>query len=229
MKNQDKRVEERRTIITGLGLAAAGMAVATAGTSRAQQSGGFMPARHGIDAWMGELGGRHRIFIDTASANGGGEALLYANNLFNAQQEAYEGSDGDLAMIVCFRHFSTPFGYNDAAWKKYGELFSGLMEFSNPATGGAPESNLMNVTDVEGLPNLGVTLDTVTARGTQFAICNAATQFVAGQIANSTGQSADDVHDELAANLIPSARLVPAGVMALTRSQEYGYSVLIAG
>ena len=28
-----------------------------------------------------------------------------------------------MAMIICFRHASTPFGYNNAMWKKYGEVF----------------------------------------------------------------------------------------------------------
>jgi intracellular sulfur oxidation DsrE/DsrF family protein len=36
------------------------------------------------------------------------------------------------------------------------------------------------------------------------------------------------VHTELVANLVPNAHMVPAGVMALTRAQEYGYSFLYA-
>jgi intracellular sulfur oxidation DsrE/DsrF family protein len=47
-------------------------------------------------------------------------------------------------------------------------------------------------------------------------------------IASSTGATADEVFAELAAGLIPNARMVPAGVVTVTRAQEYGYSLLYA-
>jgi intracellular sulfur oxidation DsrE/DsrF family protein len=178
---------------------------------------------------MDALPGQHRVFIDSATAHGGAEALLYTNNIYNAQENAYSGVAADFAMVVCFRHFSTPFGYSDAVWEKYGEGFHGLIQFPNPVTGKAPTVNLMNSTDVPGLPNFGVTIDTLVARGTQFAICNNATRFIAGQLAAGAGTSADDVYEELVAGAIPNSRFVSAGVMALTRAQEYGYSLLYAG
>lgn len=229
MTQKDTNVQDRRSLITGLGIAAAGIAATAATTASAQQSRGFMPAKHALDAWMDEASGKHRIFVDSATPHGGGEALLYANNLYEMQNTAYSGTNDDLSVVVCFRHFSTPFGYTDAIWEKYGEQFNGLMQFPNPATGKAPMVNLMNTTDVPDLPNLGVTIDQLIARGAQFAICNAATQFISGQVANATGSTADEVYDELVANAIPNSRFVPAGVVALTRAQEYGYSLLVAG
>ena len=222
MKHRDGTIGDRRSVITGLGLAAAGIAVASTGTAQAQQGRAFRPARHELDAWMGELPGSHRVFVDSASMAGGGDALLYANNVYMQQVSAYGGADSDLAMIVCFRHFSTPFGYTDAMWKKYGADFHKLMQ----ATGDAPEANPMNGA---GDPVGGVTLGSLAAKGTQFAICSAATRFIANQLASNTNMQADDVFNELLANAVPGGRFVPAGVMALTRSQEYGYSVLIAG
>jgi len=44
-------------------------------------------------------------------------------------------------------------------------------------------------------------------------------------IANATGGKADDVYNEIAANLIGQARFVPAGIIAVNRAQEYGYSI----
>ena len=35
--------------------------------------------------------------------------------------------------------------------------------------------------------------------------------------------------EDLSTNLIPNSRLVSAGVMAVTRAQEHGYSLLYAG
>jgi hypothetical protein len=228
MKHRDRRVEERRSLITGLGLAAAGIAATAAAPAQAQRSRGFTPERHSLDAWMGELPGGHRIFIDSATGQGGSEALLYANNLYNAHQTAYSGSPGDLAMVVCFRHFSTPFGYTDAVWEKYGEQFAGLMQLQNGPSGGTPTSNPANAAGAPGTPTAGVNIGSLVAKGVQFAICDAATHFVSTVLAGAGG-SADDIYKELAASLIPNGRLVPAGVMAVTRSQEYGYSLLYAG
>lgn len=154
--------------------------------------------------------------------------MLYASNLYNAHQSAYSGSNDDLAIIVCFRHFSTPFGYTDAVWEKYGEQFGTLMQLPAPSAGSAPTANPMNSTESTGGPP-AVTIASLVARGTHFAICATATRFVADQVANTTGSSADEVFDELMASAIPNGRFVPAGVMALTRSQEYGYSLLCAG
>ena len=41
--------------------------------------------------------------------------------------------------------------------------------------------------------------------------------------------SAVGVADVLVANMIPSSRIVPAGVIAVTRAREYGYSVRHVG
>jgi len=222
----------RRSMIGGVGVALAGFAAGAAtACAQAPEAGGpgFSPDRHEQDAWMDMLAGGHRIFIDSATPAGGAEALLFANNLYNAQSEAYAGGNGDLALVVCFRHLSTPFGYNDEVWAKYGEAFNGLMQFPDPATGQAPSVNLMNSPSLTSLPNMGNTIDALIGRGAQFAICNAATQFISGQIAAGTGASAEDVYQELVAGAIPNSRFVPAGVMAVTRSQEYGYSLLYSG
>jgi intracellular sulfur oxidation DsrE/DsrF family protein len=221
----------RRSVMAGVGIAVAGLVAAgSAGAQTSRKSGSrFQPARHAIDAWFDQLPGTHRIFVDTASAEGGADGIGYANNLYLATDSAYGGENAKPAIVVCFRHFSTPFGYNDAIWAKYGEIFNSLIQFPDPATKAAPKINLMNSAAHKTLPNRGVTLDELAAKGTQFAICNMATQFIAGAIAQQTGGKANEIHDELVANAVKSSHFVSAGVMALTRAQEYGYSVLIAG
>jgi hypothetical protein len=230
---EPEQVHARRSLVAGMGVAVAGLA-ATMTASAQTESGrrrqaGFQPERHELDAWLDEATGGHRIFIDSATAKGGGEAVLYANNLFNAHENAYGGSASDMSTVICFRHFSTPFGYGDAVWKKYGEVINELIQFPDPATNRAPEVNLLNVAGRADLPNGGFTIDAMVAKGAQFAICNAATQFFTGQLANRTGAPFDEIYDELVASAIPNSRFVSAGVMALTRAQEYGYSLLVAG
>ena len=65
-------------------------------------------------------------------------------------------------------------------------------------------------------------------QGVQFAICNRATRRWSMALAAATGASQEDVYAELIANGIPNSRFVPAGVVAVTRAQEYGYSLLYA-
>ena len=52
---------------------------------------------------------------------------------------------------------------------------------------------------------------------------------MAGQIAATrSARPRRTRHDEIVANIVPNGHMVPAGVMALTRAQEYGYSFLYA-
>jgi len=218
---------ERRSLVKAMGAATvAGLAVGASATN-AQNSNGFMPARHALDAWLNELPGIHRVFVDTSSALGGVDGLLYAANVMNAHNNAYAGSDDDYAMIVCFRHNSTPFAFNDAMWAKYGEIFHSINQHADPLTGEAPTINVLNSDEHAFFP--GLTIDNMASRGVQFAICQNATRFFSGGIARVTGVSADEVFEELVANAIPNAHFISAGVIAATRAQEYGYSLLAVG
>jgi hypothetical protein len=230
MKVNNNNLNARRSMILGIGAAVAGAALITPVTANAQGGGrSFQASRHAIDAWMGELPGNHRIFIDTSTGRGGAEALLYAANLNNATVSAYAGEDASLAVIVCYRHFSTPFAFNDAMWEKYGEIFHTVTGIADPNTNAAPRINLLQAASYGlNLPNFGNTIDSVRQLGVQVAICDAATQFLSTQIGPATGQEVGAVYEELKANGV-QGRFVSAGVMALTRAQEYGYSLLYAG
>lgn len=217
----------RRSVITRVGGVAA--AVAVAATPAAAQGGGrsFQPARHPQDAWLDTLPGRHRNFIDAATVRGAGEAMLYANNLFEANKTGYQLTDSDIAIVVCLRHFATAFAFNDAMWAKYGTVMSTMLEFTDPKTKQPPSTNLLNSAAYGmTMPNLGNTVDAVRKRGTKFAVCDMATRFFAGQLAAATKGNADAIYKELVANLVPDSRMVAAGVVAVNRAQEYGYTLL---
>jgi hypothetical protein len=169
----------------------------------------------------------HRVFVDTASGRGGSDALRYSANILNAHKNAYSGRDADYSLVICFRHASVAFGYNDALWAKYGKIFQGMTLLPDPATNDNPTVNPVNVTGSG--PFAGTHVDGLAARGVRYAVCATATRGMAGQVARATSQDADAVFNELSANLVSNARLVPAGVIAATRSQEYGYSLLSVG
>jgi hypothetical protein len=224
-----KQMQARRSMMSGLGAAAVGVALAS-GRLAAQTGGAkgrFQAARHQQDAWLDAVAGKHRTFIDASTPRGAAEAILYANNLYEANKAGYALPEGDVVVVACMRHFATPFAYNDVIWKKYGSVIGMMIEFTDPKTKRPPATNLLNSAAYGmALPNLGSTIDSVVTRGTRFAVCDMATHFFAAQVAMATKGNPDAVYKELAANLIPNSHMVAAGVVAVNRAQEYGFTLL---
>jgi intracellular sulfur oxidation DsrE/DsrF family protein len=209
---------ERRSFLTRLNVGAASIAaLAIGGRALAQTKAAaparFEPARHEKDDWMDQVPGKHRMVFDTVSATGFGDALLFANNFMTANRNDYGLQNSDLAIIVIARHISTAFGYNDAMWAKYGAQM-------------APMSQLDNVPKTNPRSAGGFGVDTLAKAGVQFAICAMATRRIAGSIAQATGGNTDTINAELAANLVPNGRLVSAGILAVNRAQERGYTLV---
>ena len=223
------RKAARREFLTGLGATVAAVGAASAAVGAQAPAARFQAARHTQDNWMDTLPGRHRMVIDGVTANGAGEAILFANNLFEANKTGYSIAERDVAIIVCMRHFATPFAFNDAIWAKYGAAMSGPIQFADPKTKQAPATNLYNAGGYGmTLPNLGNTIDSLIKRGAHFAVCDMATHFFATQLAGAGG-NADAVYKELTASTIPNSHFVAAGVVAINRAQERGYTLIYAG
>jgi len=218
----------RRSLVAALGSTLAfivGSGVAS-GQGRLTR---FQPARHAKDAWLDAVSGKHRTFIDASTVNGGGSALLYAYNLYAANKSDYALPERDIAIVVCFRHSATAFGFNDAMWGKYSKAMNATPQLTDPNTKQPPTTNLFYSVDYgTALPNFGSTIEDLVKFGIHFAICGMATRGLAGGIASETGVDAETVYKELVANTIPSSHIVPAGVLAVNRAQEYGYTLLTA-
>ena len=69
-------------------------------------------------------------------------------------------------------------------------------------------------------------LAALSKQGVQFAVCSMATRRLAGMIARAAGGNADTVNSELIANLVTNGRMVPAGIVAVNRAQERGYTLV---
>ncbi len=193
------------------------------------ENGSWQPARHKEDDWFDETGGptKHKLFIDTTNPGAFGQAIAWSRNFFEASGTGYLLTDPDNAIIICARHFSTAFAYNDAMWAKYGEVLSeGSDHFLDPKTKQPPTTNVYHAKDYgEALRNNGFSLDSVLKRGVRLAVCGMATKRLAGMIAKKHGTSADDVFKELSSNLNVGSHIVPAGIVAVNRAQERGFSI----
>ena len=222
MSRQTPSSPERRSFLTRFKAGASSIAVLAMGEIAMAQvkstaTTRWEPARHDKDDWMDQLPGKHRLVIDTTSADGFRNALLFAGNFMLANLNDYGLQNQDLALIVVARHISTGYGFNNDMWAKYGAALTGAVPAADAKAKEQPKGN----------PN-ATSLASLSSQGVQFAVCSMATRRLAGTITRATGGNTDAVNSELMANLVSNGRMVPAGIVAVNRAQERGYSLVSA-
>jgi intracellular sulfur oxidation DsrE/DsrF family protein len=211
----------RRSFFSRMGGAAAALGFVdqkAADAAPAAPAGSFEPARHDQDNWFDELPGSHRVLFDTWTAARFGEGLMFAGNIYRANRDGYGLTEKDLAVIICVRHNTAPFAFNDAMWAKYNKAFCKRMEWVEPKTNQPPTVNIYT----RQLTNF-------VKQGLNLAVCNLTTRAYTQIIAQETQRSTDEVYKELTSNTVGNAHFVPAGVVAATRAQERGYSIVSIG
>ena len=225
-----KRLARRSFLAkAGAGAAAVGAAISANTPALEAQSAPdgarFQPARHAEDDWLDKLPGKHRQVFDTTNPAGFGLAVFFSNNVYTGNKNGYNLEQGDVAVVIVARHQSTGFAFNDAMWAKYGKSLAGRISFTDPKTHQAPTVNVFQATGYgDGLTNGGRTLDAALKNGVHLAVCQLSTRANAALIARDTGGKAEDIYTELVANLVPNSHIVPAGIVAVNRAQERGYT-----
>jgi hypothetical protein len=229
---------ERRSFLTSLNAGVTSLAALAVGSIAFAQekekptaTTRWEPARHDKDDWLDKQSTKHRLVFDTTTPDGFGEALAFAANFVRVNRVEYGVQNNELALLIVVRHRSTPFGYSDAIWAKYGAAMAAQSKFEDPKSKAAPKTNVYNSTDYEDLlPNRGVNLDSLFKQGVQLGVCSVATRGYASGIAQAVGGNADNINSELIANLVSNsgARMVPAGIVAVSRAQERGYTLVRA-
>ncbi len=217
----------RRSFLSriGVGVTAFGAAFSAGASSLQAQPAGtgrWQPLRHAQDDWLDEIPGRHRLVFDATTADGLEKAMTYSHNFLLANESAYGLKSGDLAIVIIARHLATVFAYNDAMWAKYGTPLSQQINFSDRKTKEPPTVNVYK-------SGRDASLDGLTKRGVQFAVCEMATRVFAGGLARKTNGDADAIHKELMSNLVANSHAVPAGIVTVNRAQERGYALAHGG
>ena len=210
----------RRAFLSRVGVTAAGLTVLGEGPAAAQSErrSEWRPRRHSEDDWLDRIPGAHRFVFDTTTPAAFDNALRFASNYFVANKTAYGLGNEDLAVVIIARHHSTAFAYTDGMWGKYGASLASRDGLTDPATKQPPTVNVYRER-TEALLRQGVHL----------AVCQMATRNLAGIVAKSAGANTDSIYTELVANLLSNAHMVPAGIVALNRAQERGYSFAHGG
>ncbi len=219
----------RRSFLSraGAGLAALGAALgpgATPAHAQAPADLRWQPARHPQDDWLDHLPGKHRLLFDTTTPDELADAIRFAGNFYSANKNGYGLDSADLAVVIVLRHRSAPLAYTDAMWAKYGVTLAARAELTDPKTKEAPKVNPYAPSAADASARAG-SLASLIRIGVQFAICDISTHGIASLIARASGGTAEAAYKEIAANLIGNGRLVPAGIVAVNRAQERGYSI----
>ena len=220
---------DRRTLLgAGMVLAGAG-AIAASPASGQAAAGQWRPAMEDLDSWLDKPGSRHRMLFDSTTIDAGIGALGFANNFLYENQLAYGLKPEQIGAVVVLRHFSTPLAYDDSVWKKYGGGFVQKLGIkgdlaTRAATGNPVLNKSANPKTPPGFDWMANdTLAKLADQGVRFAVCGLATQVLAAMLAGPGGD-AKAVDAELRGHLVPGAVMVPAGIVAVNRAQEKGYS-----
>lgn len=204
---------ERRSFLSRFGTVSAALGVGTSPLLAAQASD-RPAARYAQDDWFDQIPGKHRLFFDTTTARGVADALHFADNFIVGNKQSYGLEDKDLAIVVCLRHQATPFGFGDPVWAKYGKPISDRTSFVDPKTKQPPTVNV----NASAFANLA-------KHGVHFAICDMASHGYARTVADAVDGDPEAIYKEFRANAQPNSHFVSAGIIAVNRAQERGYSL----
>ena len=102
----------RRFFVSRLavGTAALGVTAAAACTS-SSSAAAPAPPMDTLETWLATMKGANKCIYDCVGAGGDSDGILFARNLLTLSGEKLGTKDTDMSVIVSFRHFATPFGY----------------------------------------------------------------------------------------------------------------------
>jgi hypothetical protein len=210
---------DRRTFLTTLG----GFATLAVGVSGAQDSPQPPAVASGsIDiSWFEKLKGKHKQVFDLGSFDLSVDSpLRQPVTYLSAHREvSHLEPPDDINVVVAISHKAFPMNAPDALWEKYkiGEHWN----IKDPSTGGPSTRNIFLGKETD---RGTATVRGLQARGVVFWQCNFALGAIASELAKARGGSAQDIRADLAANLLPGVRLVPAHTWALGHVQERGFT-----
>ena len=179
------------------------------------------------DAWLKDgIKGSHRIVYDGPEPHQAFPIIwTWAYYLTNNQTGT---ADDDQTGVCVLRHNAIPFAMKDELWSKYkfGEMFkvddniAKAPALRNPYY--EPKEGDYPLPGIDGIKKMQ-------DRGALFCVCDLAMTVYSSFTAQATGSSPEDVKAEWVAGVLPGIQIVPSGVWALGRAQEYGCGYIYAG
>ena len=178
-------------------------------------------------SWMGRITARHKAVFDSPEIEEG-TALWQAMSYLGFVKDVFGTGDSDASVVVVLRHRAVPLLFNDTMWAKYdiGAATKTMDKAGKPATRNTYYQNV----DAKGNPKDDSRptplIKPLSARGVIFIGCDMATRGFASRAAAAKKLPVQQVYDEIRANLVPGATLMPTGVFGMLMAQEAGCSVM---
>jgi hypothetical protein len=174
------------------------------------------------DKWLDGLTAKHQQFFDSP-APAGGVPLVHIMNYYDTYNKAYNVADQDIDAVGTFYGSTTFYGLNDAMWAKY--KLGEFLETIDPNTKKPAVANpWRNAPVILGMTLPQASIESLQKRGATFIVCNNALSIFSGMLAQARGLDAKQVYEDMKANLLPGAYLVPGMVVAIEQAQRRGLS-----
>jgi intracellular sulfur oxidation DsrE/DsrF family protein len=175
------------------------------------------------------LKGKHRIVFDVTKPNG---IMPFAwPRVFLMTNMATGTVEKDNNVVVVLRHDGIPYAFEDRIWSKYnfGEMFEVHDEQKKPVSRNPFWKPAEGTYKVPGIGVVKIGINELQDSGVQFVVCNAAMTVYSSVAAEKMKMKQEDVYNEWKSALLPGITIVPSGVWAVGRAQEYKCAYCYAG
>jgi hypothetical protein len=210
-------MSDRRDFLARLGVLAA------AGTLDAEE---LRAATNSADSkwdtsWIKAVeSARYRVVFN-ASEIAHGAAMDYAATFLDHFHEVHGTRDSATRPVIVFRRLGVPMAFNDAIWDRF--AIGEDQKLNDPATKAPARRNIF----LSAYPGISaqeaaISLGTLRSRGLISLVCDFALSNWSRSVAERLQLDKNEVANQVRANLIPGAILVPSGIYALIRAQNAG-------
>jgi intracellular sulfur oxidation DsrE/DsrF family protein len=183
------------------------------------------------DAWMkNNIKGKRRMVFDVPQPH---DVFPFAwPKVFQLTNMATGTPEKDTTVVVVLRHSAIPYAMNSSVWQKYN--FGEVFKVDDPATKTAAVRNafwMPNKGDfkVPGLGEVEIGINELQSKGVLFCVCDTAMTVYSAGLAEGTKGDAVAIRKDWVAGLLPGIQVVPSGVWAIGRAQDYGCAYCFAG
>ena len=179
-------------------------------------------------SWMNRITAKHKAVFDSPEI-AYATALYHAMSYLDSVKDVFGTGDSDASVVVVLRHRAVPMLFNDQMWAKY-DVGTATKTMDEKTKTAVTRNIYYQDVDAQGAPKTddkhSSTIKSLSARGVIFVGCDLATRGFASRAAAAAKKPVQQVYEEIKANLVPGATLMPTGVFATLMAQEAGCSLM---